>query len=288
MKNIPIYTKLSECVAPYEGLLIDLWGVIHDGIAPYKGAKECLYALRKEGKRIILISNAPRRASRAKKKLDEMGIPEACYDALITSGEVTYGYIKSGNHSFGPSYMIIGPERDADLLDGLPYTRTMDASQAGFAILTGIDTDDSTLDEKMPELQAARHYNLPMICANPDMVIVRQSGQRVLCAGALAKAYEHMGGTVAYFGKPYPTIYTEALALLKIHDLKKIAAIGDNLDTDIEGANHLGIDTYLVTGGILHAFTHPANSSLPCQEKLYHYCHTHGTFPSAALPAFLW
>ena len=112
--------------ADYDAFILDLWGVIHDGQHPYPGARKCLESLHAEGKKIVLLSNAPRRAHMAEAALLRMGVPPACYDAILTSGEAAYRCLATGNDPYftpvGKCYIYIGLEKDRTLLEGLDYS----------------------------------------------------------------------------------------------------------------------------------------------------------------------
>ena len=84
-----------------------------------------------------------------------------------------------------------------------------------------------------------------MICTNPDLIVDKGS-KRELCAGSVAMVFEKLGGEVVYFGKPYPEVYNQSIN----NKNKKILCIGDNLNTDIKGANLLNYDSLLVSNGI--------------------------------------
>ena len=84
-----------------------------------------------------------------------------------------------------------------------------------------------------------------MICTNPDLIVDR-GNNRELCAGSVAMIFEKMGGEVIYFGKPYPEVYNQSIN----NKGKKILSIGDNLNTDIKGANLLNYDSLIISNGI--------------------------------------
>ncbi|MCD6034354.1 MAG: HAD-superfamily subfamily hydrolase, hypothetical 3:HAD-superfamily hydrolase, subfamily [Rickettsiales bacterium] len=293
VQAIQPYSSIRECIDQYDAFIVDLWGVIHDGMALYSGAHETLEYIHKAGKRVIFLSNAPRRAWRSQANLTRMGVAESLYDAMITSGEVAFRWFESGASPYPKDayFMTIGPERDDGILDGLPYTRTADASKASFMIATGYDADDSPLDEKQAQLDAGLARKLPMICVNPDIIVVRHSGVEVPCAGILADQYKAMGGEVIYFGKPYPQVYETCFELFQhrgITDQTRIAAIGDNLHTDIKGANALQLDSFLIAGGILGKRLGITHGESPSVEKLAELCEEEGgIYPKAVLPAFI-
>jgi HAD superfamily hydrolase (TIGR01459 family) len=246
---------IAEISDVYDYFLFDVWGVIHDGNVAYPGVVEAISFLRKRGKKICFLSNAPRRSSKVVAVLQKLGIAPDLYDFVLTSGEATFLDLqknqKSGFKNFGKNYFYIGPQKDIDLLSGLDYIRVSKASEANVAITTGFDGEGSTLAEKLPQALEAKKNNLPMICVNPDLVVVKQDGREMICAGALAMEYEKIGGKVFYYGKPFPAVYKMVCEIFNYPEIKKILAVGDGMETDIKGASDFGIDSVLITGGIL-------------------------------------
>ena len=279
---------VSQIINEYDYFILDIWGVIHDGQKPYPCALDTLKYLKANNKKICLLSNAPRRSDKVAEVLLTMNISSSFYDIIITSGELVYDYLKINfeqNYSkFSSNYGYIGPKKDIDLIKNLEYNLVEDFSKASFLINTGFDSDDDKIANKMPKINEAKKYNLPMICANPDMVVIRQNGQEMLCAGVIAKEYERIGGEVQYFGKPFSQIYNyavsffENLAQQKL-SRQRIIAIGDGLETDIKGANSFGIDNILLTGGILCNQLGVKFDGKPNLAKLEKICQNHQIFP---------
>lgn len=235
----------------YTAFIVDLWGVLHDGVAPYPGAIDALALLR--GRDVLLLSNAPRRAAAARDSLRALGFEDALYTGLLTSGEAAHALLaaRTDPRFLGPRVHHLGPLRDRSVLDGLDLMLAP-PERAHFVLNTGPDDerDPTVIDPYLPELDACLRAGLPMLCANPDLTVIR-GGQQILCAGTLAAWYEAAGGEVLSLGKPYPAIYRTALDLLG-NPAGKVLAIGDSLRTDIAGAKAAGLDSLWVLGG-LHA-----------------------------------
>lgn len=251
--------SLADFAHKYDAFILDIWGVIHDGVETYPDVVECMQALRGLGKKIIFLSNAPRRAKKVKDVLAKFGITQDLYDDAISSGEAAYHIIKRQEKA-GAKFVYIGPEKDRDLLDGLDLQEVEVAADADFAVATGFDDDNSILDEKMPQIVDCMEHNLKMYCVNPDLLVVRQDGSKMLCAGVIGEHYRNEGYETEFIGKPYRQVYQQCFELLEGIPLEKICAVGDNLDTDILGANDAGIDSALCLGGIL------MNSETPIEE----------------------
>jgi HAD superfamily hydrolase (TIGR01459 family) len=246
-----IINGLNEIIDNYEGLIIDLWGVIHDGANLYPPVLEAISKL--QNKKIIFLSNGPFRAKRAAENLERLKIFKEHYKAIITSGEVVFTDLSSYNKfnfgNFGNNYIYIGPDRNIDLLNGLNYQIVKDFSLANFVLLTGFYNDDYDVLNAKKYLGEAIKYKLPLICANPDKLVVTQTGDKFLCAGIIAREYQNMGGEVIYYGKPYNQVYQTVFDLMNIAK-DKLLAIGDSLETDIKGANLASIDSLLIASGI--------------------------------------
>jgi len=280
---------VSEFAENFDAFIIDLWGVLHDGTLPYPDAIECLNTLKKNGKKIILLSNAPRQSHKAEKVLDEMGFSKDSYDFLLTSGQVTHDYMSVTSNFGNNNYFYIGPEKDEDIIEDLEkYSRVTEPEDADFVIVTGFDNFGDKLEAKLPEAKLCLEAGLPMVCANPDRIVVKQDGRTMLCAGMIAEWYAHNGGRVQYFGKPYNDAYQECFELLEILDPSTVAAIGDSLHTDIDGAKDHGIFSVLVTGGILADELGAKYGEFPDLKQLLNICTKEGVTPDVIIPAFKW
>ena len=243
--------SLGDIAERYDAVLSDVWGVIHDGKAAFPEACAALKRFRDERGPVLLLSNAPRPGEDVVKLLDQLGVPRESYDGILTSGDATRAEMERRGAC---AFHHIGPERDRAVWDGLP-AREARLDAASFILCTGFfDDERESPDDYVETLATAREAGLSMICANPD-IQVHRGAKLIWCAGALAAAYEKLGGEVIYFGKPHPPVYDAALselARLKAAALEpvKILAIGDGLRTDILGANRVGVDALFITGGI--------------------------------------
>ena len=277
------FPGLKPIIDHYDAVLLDLWGCLHDGTALYPGALEALEALHTEKKRVVFLSNAPRRAVKAQVVLDQLGVPRNLYEAIVTSGEVGFQLLKNSTLNLGKRYTYLGPEHDADVLQGLPLTATPDLSEANFLLNVGFGSEGEG-DSSDDLLREAAALNLHMLCLNPDLIVVKQTGERFLCAGALAADYEKIGGHVTYIGKPYTAVYDYALKLLGSPPVETVLAIGDSVETDIAGANRAGIASALVTSGILKQEL----DGKPRDPALQQFFNDQEVTPTYVLPGLMW
>ncbi len=264
LRNAPTYLEnIQPLLAQYQHFIVDLWGVLHDGTHPYPQALSALQTLKQNGRQIILLSNAPRRAVKAQETLRALGFMDDLYDAILTSGEASFHAIRR-DYPEAP-YFYIGPEKDRDLPEGLRGREVPTPKQAEYCLVTGYDYFGEPFESKLPQAKAALEAGLPMICANPDRKVVRQAGEIMCCAGLLGEWYQQQGGQVTFYGKPYHHVYDECLASfrrLSGRDVSpsSICCIGDGPHTDIAGANRAGMASLLVTGGIMKAHYAPHTS----------------------------
>ena len=289
--TIPLVPGLAALAADYDALILDLWGVVHDGVAPYRGVIDCLERWRGLGKRVVILSNAPRRSVKVVDALGRMGIGDALYECAITSGDATRRALAERSAApyaaLGHAYFYMGKEGDGDLLDGLDYGAVENLSDAAFVLNTGLAVDAPHVDAYEEELAACISRGLPMICANPDLAAIR-AGNREACAGALAARYAELGGEVAWQGKPWPMVYGLCLDALAGIDRARILAVGDSLATDISGARAAGINALLVTGGLLADAWGTPREAPTDAGRLAVACAEAGVTPTMATATFIW
>jgi HAD superfamily hydrolase (TIGR01459 family) len=288
---IPIHHRLSEIADRYDAFVIDLWGVLHDGERAFPEAVACLEQLRAHDKRVLILSNAPRRAESVAARNVELGIARELCDGVMSSGEAAWRHLARRDdpwhRALGRRCHHLGPARDRGMREGLDYDFVEDPGQADFILNTGtLDFGDSPARYD-PLLRAALARRLPMVCANPDLEVIR-GDRREICAGTVARAYEEMGGEVRYHGKPHPGVYEDCLALIAAPARDRIAAIGDSLRTDIAGARAAGIDGIFVTGGLQGEALGADSEGNVAPARLATFCEAAGETPTAALPMLRW
>jgi HAD superfamily hydrolase (TIGR01459 family) len=251
MTSLHFAERLSDLVDGVEVILSDIWGVVHNGLESFPEACEALHTYRQRGGTVILITNAPRPADSVQRQLRKLGVADQTYDAIVSSGDLTRNFV--ADHP-GKKIFWIGPERDSSIHRGLDAVMAP-LEQADYIICTGLfdDETESAEDYRAMMLQA-REHKLPLICANPDIVVER--GDRLIyCAGAIAELYRELGGEAIFYGKPHRPIYERAMALAterrgRPTSLDRVLAIGDSVRTDLTGALGFGIDCLFLTRGI--------------------------------------
>jgi HAD superfamily hydrolase (TIGR01459 family) len=251
MTTLKFAEGLRHLVSGVDVLLSDIWGVVHNGLVAFPEACEALQNFRKGGGTVILITNAPRPADSVQRQLRKLHVADETYDAIVSSGDLTRNFV--AGHRGQKTYWI-GPERDGSIYHGFDVVLAP-LEQADYIVCTGLfDDETESAENYRAMLLNARERKLPLVCANPDIVVER--GDRLIyCAGAIAELYLELGGEVIFYGKPHRPIYERALALAaerrgKAVPLSRVLAIGDSVRTDLAGAHGFGIDCLFVTRGI--------------------------------------
>ncbi|MDB2668690.1 TIGR01459 family HAD-type hydrolase [Alphaproteobacteria bacterium] len=256
MPNIQIISGLSDISANYNAIICDVWGVLHNGQAPFRGADEALFAFRQAGGKVLLLSNAPRPAHAVASRLAEIGVRTDAYDDILTSGDAARTLLEQRG-ALGQKCFHLGPEKDADLVAGVDI-EFCDLQDADFILMSGLYDDSvETPDDYAEAMANWMAHGKQLICANPDR-LVQVGDQIIYCGGAVAELYENMGGDVVWLGKPYPAVYERAqtmLAKMLNTDIDSVhaLAIGDGPKTDIPGAEQAGLDALFITGGLAGA-----------------------------------
>ncbi len=252
MQAIEMIKGLSSLAETYDGVICDVWGVLHNGASAYPAAAEALTRFRALGKAVVLLTNAPRPAKSIEDLLSrQYAITSQSYDEIVTSGSVAREAFANETRR---RVFHVGPEHNLNLFEGLDV-ELVGEDDAEYAVLTGMFDDETESPETYrPMLSRFADRGLRVYCANPD-IIVERGDRLVYCAGALAQLYVELGGDTVIIGKPYKPVYDAALdalgrALARPVDKRRVLAIGDGLPTDIKGAWGQGLDVLMVTAGI--------------------------------------
>lgn len=261
--------NFQDIVSQYDVALCDVWGVLHNGIDAFASASEALTQARAAGMTVVLITNSPRPFPGVVSQLKVIGVADEAFDRIVTSGDVTRELIATGPKKV----FLLGPDRDQPIIDGLDVVRVGE-EEAEVIVCTGFFDDETETPEDYHDMLVAfQSRKVPMICANPDLVVER--GPRIIpCAGALAAYYNQLGGETRIAGKPHTPIYEAAISAAREHrgdfSLDRVIGIGDGMPTDVRGALGYGLDLLYISGGI-----HAAEYTL------------HGKTDEALLNAFL-
>jgi HAD superfamily hydrolase (TIGR01459 family) len=284
--NMRFISSLSEILSGYKAIFCDVWGVVHNGEWSYPEAAIALERARGDGVAVVLVTNAPRSERQIAEQLDELGFSRNAYDRLVSSGDATRGLIAEGPRRI----LHIGSERHKTLYEGLDIELCEEPEARGI-VCAGLYHDEiETPADYMDLLRRMRARDLPMICANPDIMVERGT-RHIYCAGAIAREYQLMGGRVALAGKPHQPIYDlarrEAEAVLgRTVEAFEVLAIGDGLLTDVKGAVNCGYDVLYISAGV-HAREYGEHGE-PDHEQLKAWLAGYGVAPVATMPMLAW
>ena len=233
---------LRSIAENYDIFYIDLWGVVHNGVTLHKAAIKALEEITKAKKQYVLLTNAPRPNKTVKLFLEKMGMNKEIREKVYSSGEAAISYLKK--NLLDDKFYHLGPARDFDLFLDFKKNKTENIKESFYLLCTGLFEEQGEDLDYYKEL-FKEHINKKMICTNPDLIVDR-GDKRELCAGSVALVFEKMGGEVVYFGKPFPEVYNQSIN----NKEKRVLSIGDNLNTDIKGANLLNYDSLLILNGV--------------------------------------
>lgn len=236
--------RLDDIEPNYDVILCDIWGCIHDGVALYPGAEARLRRWRDSDKSTILITNAPRTAEAVASQLAGLGLDSSLWRGIATSGDAGIARLRQAERPIG----FIGTRSDRAILEGRGV-RIGESADFDELACAGLDEDRRSVADYKAELESLAMKQVLMHCLNPDRIVIR-GGVSEPCAGALADLYSGLGGSVEFYGKPYPAVYRHAMSLAGDPSPERVLAIGDGLNTDVLGAARMGFDCVYVTGGI--------------------------------------
>lgn len=291
MSAPPILGGVRDIAPRYDGLILDLWGVVHNGKRPYPGVLDCFAKLREQGKRVLLLSNAPRQSARVHVQLTGLGIARDLYEDVVTSGDVARLALArrddADHAALGRRFYFVGPERDHGAIDGLGYAQVGRIEEADFVVVTGlVDDERETAADYAPLLSVMKARGQPLLCLNPDLAVIRGEAE-IPCAGVLGEAYAKIGGKVVWHGKPHGRAYGVCFERFAGTAKSRLVAIGDRLDTDVAGAQSAGIDAVLVSGGVLAECLGVAYGERPDPARLAALLDGQPR-PTAVIAGFVW
>ncbi|KPF68456.1 HAD family hydrolase [Bosea sp. AAP35] len=278
---LPGFAQIAD---DFDLCLCDIWGVVHNGGAAFGAAVEALMAMRERGITVVLVTNAPRPQFEIQRQLEGFGVPQAAWDAIVTSGDACRALIQE---RAGQPMFRLGPDRDLPLIAGLDAPE-VGVGEAAYVLCTGLRDDETETAATYADLLAGfAARGLEMICANPDLVVER-GGRIVPCAGSVALAYEELGGKVVYAGKPHPPIYERAFALAQARRgapvaRERVCAIGDAIRTDIAGAHAIGATGIMVLAGI-----HAQDLMAASWDERHGWLSRQSHRPAYAMPHLVW
>lgn len=266
--------RLDEITDDYKAIICDIWGVLHNGRDIHQEAVAALRKARAKGKRIILLTNAPKCSDIIQARFAKMGVADKFWDETVTSGDCV-----RDNFAFESKKVFHwGLNDDRGLYEGTSTVFVDNPENADLIVCTGLLFGTREIaSQEVALLQKAVDKKIPLLCANPDKSV--QVGDHFeFCAGALADIYVELGGNTEYFGKPYPAVYHKCFDFISALDDKieiaDILAIGDGLYTDIKGAQGLGLDVVFIKYG-LHSGLFKQNDFTELREI----CEEHDVMP---------
>ena len=242
---------LEEIADAFDAAVLDQWGVLHDGTAPYPQAGDALRALRRANKRVVVLSNSGKRADLNLARIAAMGLPTDGIEIVMTSGEALWRDLRDGRVEARRPFAVTGATADAARwAEGLDLALADRVEDADALLLMGL-ADGATLADHAALLERALERRLLVLCSNPDRESPRADGRTAVQPGTLAAEYERRGGTVRWYGKPHRPVFQAVETFTNVPPERHLM-VGDSPEHDVAGAAASGWRTCFVRGG-LHA-----------------------------------
>lgn len=240
---------LDELAKAYDLFLLDQFGVLHDGRAPYPGVPAALAALRRRGKRLCVITNSGRTAAENEARMARLGLDPALLDSVVTSGDAALQWLLAEAAAVPCFPVCTGGDVTPLVEAGVRLVERVEEAELIF--LGGMPgaVDEIDLDDFEPWIVEGLRRGLPMVCANPDRRGT-YGDEVVPSPGAVAEIYRARGGAVREFGKPDPSIYSAALGKFPEIAPERTVMVGDMPETDLAGAVAIGVAGAWVLGGV--------------------------------------
>ncbi len=291
MRTTEYLPGMAGVVDRYDALLLDQWGVLHDGATAYPGAIDCLARLRAAGKTVVILSNSGRSGEENARIITRMGFDREHFSAVISAGDDARDAVLTSDDPFyralGKRCLVLSRERDTDLVDGLGLEVVTDVEHADFLFALSIDAPRQSVAGWQAVLTRAVARGLPMVCGNPDLAQVTPDGTLLEAIGLVAIRYAQLGGQVRSHGKPSPRIYETCLRRITC-PRERIVAVGDSLQHDVRGANGVGLASILVAGGVHREALGTAFGESPDPARCNTLFAQVGAVPDHVVPSFRW
>mmetsp|Transcript_8906 Transcript_8906/g.18505 ORF Transcript_8906/g.18505 Transcript_8906/m.18505 type:complete len:338 (-) Transcript_8906:1594-2607(-) len=307
----------KDIIDRYDGFILDQFGVLHNGVCGLEGAPELVKLLvHHYDKKCVILSNTSSSSQKSKQKLPRLGYDPSDFCNAVTSGQEAGRHIRDTyacdktKKALWFTWKGNSPIKFLELCGDIPLTT--DPKEADYVILHGVDVlrgpgedgeaseislgdfhtsgsmDDNSDSETITidsVLQECASRNLPMVCANPDFIMVKPDGSTGYMPGTIVKRYEELGGKCTSFGKPHVPHFEACLRDLDL-DKTRVVHVGDSLHHDILGANATGIDSIFVTGGIHRTELGTKLNNVASKKSLEQLFTKHGQTPTHVVPMF--
>lgn len=287
MKMIKPIVNISKIMDSYDVIVCGFNGVIYDGEQFDKEAIDALIRLKKNDKKIVLLTNSAWRISQIVEIFYAAGISPKLFNAIVSAGEILHHQLKAGAAQFsalGKIYHNLGSTKDEAVFQGLNYTPVITPSRADF-LYVGELPNNSTVESYMELLTHCASLNIPMLCVGRDSSWFVK-GEPAIASGAIAEQYTVLGGNIITIGKPSIRLLNYAIEACVNEDKNRVLVVGDSVATDIKGANMASISSLLISKGI-HS-TYLGDGYIPDVTKTRELANTLNAFPDYVMSSLRW
>jgi HAD superfamily hydrolase (TIGR01459 family) len=278
---------IGSLVHSYDGFIIDQWGVLHDGVKPYDGVIECLTALRERSVPVAILTNSSKSEVMNRDRLDGLGIPASLYGPLVSTADLLKDSIVKASQSHCPRLYLLASDTDATLFEGEDVKIVDNLDEAECVVLLSLDDETAEFPARAPWIEDAVRRGIPLHTPSADSRSVISGGRISFGFGRVVEYYRTIGGAVCLHGKPNALCYSVSCLRMGLGKGSRIAAVGDQFDTDIIGAVRNSLDPILVETG---AATQDRNGKSFCEwaNDLNSRCRQIGVRSMNVLPSLRW
>jgi len=243
---------LGAVINRFDVLVLDQWGVLHEGNRLYEGVLPFLDEAKRVDKEVFILTNSSKSAARNIQRLeDRFDLARTRYNDLISSADIIREWLEGSfaieGLSVPRSVFVIADEGDEQLLSGLRVAITTDIELADAVVLLSLPVTDKAEDH-LSWMISGVGRRLPLICPSSDVHTVRPNG---VYAGmnSIILRFLQLGGDVHNVGKPSRYVYDRCREQMKAVKPSRVLMVGDQIASDVVGARAQGWSTALVQSG---------------------------------------
>lgn len=317
LRQPKIHSSLDTVVdCGYDGFILDQFGVLHNGVEALPGAVAAVERLYKLGKKMVILSNTSAPATKALERLPKYGFEAHWFIGAVTSGEEASRFLKSqpdpkrvlfwtwdesipnnprvtaAPQAFldrcGDDVAVVDTIEKANwlLLHGSEvWNRGSDAPSISFGDYINCGEFSGVLE---PLLQQCAKHDIPMVCANPDNIVVTPSGGEAYMPGLIAQRYREITGKQHHvFGKPDRQHFSACVDRLEAAGCSNVIHVGDSLHHDVRGALDAKVDVLFVSSGVHASALGVPFGAMASKTSLDELFKTTSITPTDVIPAFL-
>lgn len=245
---VRFHNRLQDVMDAYDGLILDQWGVLHDGDRPYPGVVEALKSLKARGFPVAILTNSSKSEIANRTRLARLGISDDLYGPLVSTADLLkVGLLSETTRP--PRVFLLASSVDARLFEDNSIEQVASCEDAECVVLLTLDDATAAAPERADWVKTAARRGLILHTPSADARSVVPGGAVLPGFFRFTEHYRAIGGRVRLYGKPSTEGYDECRRRVGLGQHHAVAAVGDQFDTDVVGAMAAGLHPILVETG---------------------------------------